>query len=73
MHTNPDDMFGDLIVANAKLTSTDSEVTQTIADLRPDTDYRVEVSVHNGVSDKDPDNAHKRICSISTTTEGERT
>ena len=40
----------------------------TVENLRPDTTYSITVSVHNGVSDQDPDNAGNRECSVAATT-----
>ena len=74
-HTNPDDPFGDLIVTFPKITTPPNQVqvSQEITGLRPDTEYHIEVSVHNGVSDQDPDNAPDRVCEIrETTSEGSK-
>ena len=38
--------------------------TYTIANLQPDTTYSIIVSIHNGVSDQDSDNARFRECTI---------
>jgi hypothetical protein len=45
-----------------------NQETFTIENLQPDTTYSITVSVHNGVSDQDPDNARNRQCSIVATT-----
>ena len=39
-----------------------------INNLQPDTTYSITVSIHNGVSDQDPDNARLRQCTIVATT-----
>jgi hypothetical protein len=36
----------------------------TVENLQPDTTYSITVSIHNGVSDQDPDNARNRECLI---------
>ena len=38
--------------------------TYTIDNLQPDTTYLITVSIHNGVSDQDSDNARIRECTI---------
>ena len=45
-----------------------NQETFTVANLQPDTTYSISVSVHNGVSDQDPDNARNRECVIVATT-----
>ena len=45
-----------------------NQETFTVANLQPDITYSISVSVHNGVSDQDPDNARNRECVIVTTT-----
>ena len=46
----------------------DTEETFTVENLQPDTTYSITVSIHNGVSDQDPDNARNRECLIVATT-----
>ena len=44
---------------------------RTVRNLQPDTTYSITVSVHNGVSDQDPENARLRECTfIATTSQG---
>ena len=45
-----------------------TEETFTVESLQPDTTYSITVSIHNGVSDQDPDNARNRECLIVATT-----
>jgi hypothetical protein len=45
-----------------------TQETITVDNLQPDTTYSVTVSVHNGVSDQDPDNSRNRECLIVATT-----
>ena len=40
----------------------------TVNNLKPDTTYLVSVSIHNGVSEQDPDNAKLRQCCIEVKT-----
>ena len=40
----------------------------TVENLQPATTYSITVSIHNGVSDQDPDNAENRECVIVATT-----
>ena len=42
--------------------------TYTANNLQPDTTYSITVSIHNGVSDQDADNAKLRECQIVVTT-----
>ena len=42
--------------------------TFTVENLQPSTTYSITVSIHNGVSDQDPDNARNRECVIVATT-----
>ena len=41
-----------------------TQETYTIDNLQPDTTYSITVSIHNGVSDQDSDNARFRECTI---------
>jgi hypothetical protein len=45
-----------------------TQETITVDDLQPDTTYAITVSIHNGVSDQDPDNSRNRECLIVATT-----
>ena len=45
-----------------------NQETFTVEDLQPDTTYSIKVSIHNGVSGQDPDNAESRECVIVATT-----
>ena len=50
-----------------------TQETFTVESLQPDTTYSITVSVHNGVSDQDPDSARNRECIIvATTLEGSK-
>ncbi len=68
-YTNPDDPAGNLLVYQQRYKPN----AITVTGLRPATGYRIEVSVHNGVSDQDPDGAPQRTCQVSgMTTEGRK-
>ena len=45
-----------------------AQETYTINNLQQDTTYSITVSIHNGVSDQDADNAKLRECPIVVTT-----
>ena len=45
-----------------------TQETFTVENLQPATTYAITVSIHNGVSDQDPDNAENRKCVIVATT-----
>ena len=45
-----------------------TQETYAIDNLQPDTTYSIIVSIHNGVSDQDSDNARFRECTIVTKT-----
>ena len=45
-----------------------SQETFSIRNLQPDTTYQITVSVHNGVSDQDPENVGNRECTIVAAT-----
>ena len=47
--------------------------TYIVGNLQPDTTYSITVSIHNGVSDQDADNARLRECSfVATTIQGSK-
>ena len=63
-HSDPD-RLGQYIGTTCKGSSSTSH---TFTGLRPDTQYCIRVSAHNGVSDQDPDGAHLRTAEECTTT-----
>ena len=52
---------------NSRLVNRNIRPTYTVSPLVPHTSYVIRVSVHNGVSDQDPD-GHLRICEVEVMT-----
>ena len=62
------DNNGTFITSIDNFRNTATTVTYEITGLTSATEYTIRVSVHNGVSDQDPENAHKRIREIKVST-----
>jgi hypothetical protein len=54
-------------VHNSNLVNRNMDPIYTVSPLVPHTSYVIRVSVHNGVSDQDPD-GHLRICEVEVMT-----
>ena len=54
-------------VHNSNLVNRNMDPIYTVSPLVPHTSYVIRVSVHNGVSDQDPD-GHLRICEVQVMT-----
>ena len=65
-YSDPDNV-GIFLTSIANLRRTGFTVSHTITGLRPATEYVIRVSVHNGVSDQDPD-VNSRLQEIKVTT-----
>ena len=68
-HSNPD-IPGNFIRHNCNPVIKDSSVVQySVSGLRPLTNYTIRVTVHNGVSDQDPEGEQGRRCEYQVSLE----
>ena len=72
-YTDPDEVGAVYIPDNSRLVNGNTQVTYTVAGaggsgLQADTEYIIRVSVHNGVSDLDGENADDRRQQVQVTT-----
>ena len=71
VHFSDPDRVGVLLEANCSLQCL-TNTSCTIEGLRPATDYVVQVSAHNGVSDQDENGALARLSDVTLTTDPAR-
>ncbi len=67
--SNPQIAFGDFTLVDGHYVDDRDEVTYVIQELHAFTQYQVQVSVHNDVSNQDPQNEQGRVQQIVAMTD----